>query len=216
MNRTLTFDTLLHALDARSPSASTRLAVRAGAVLFMTALTAAAAQVSFSIPLTTVPFTMQPMVVLMAGLALGPRLGMRSQLLYLAAGLAGMPVFAVSATLPPGAGRLLGPTGGYLMAYPFAAFLTGWLATRGFDRRYLTSVLAMAAGLALIYACGVLWLGLFARGGGQSAAVGLSAALSAGLYPFVVADVLKLLAAGGVMPSLWRLFGVLPEASKPQ
>jgi biotin transport system substrate-specific component len=101
------------------------------------------------------------------------------------------------------------------MAYPFAAFLTGWLATRGFDRRYLTSVLAMAAGLAVIYLCGVLWLGLFARGGGQSVALGLSAALAAGLYPFVVADVLKLLVAGGVMPSLWRLFGVLPEASKP-
>ena len=84
----------------------------------MTTLTAAAAQVSFSIPFTTIPFTMQPMVVLMAGLALGPRLGTMSQMLYLAAGIAGLPVFAVSLSLPMGAARLLGPSGGYLMAYP--------------------------------------------------------------------------------------------------
>jgi biotin transporter BioY len=64
-------------------------------------------------------------------------------------------VFAFSPELPQGAARLVGPTGGYLMAYPFAAFVTGMLATRGFDRRYLTSVLAMAAGLAVIFAGGV-------------------------------------------------------------
>ena len=65
--------------------------------------------------------------------------------------------------LPQGVLRLLGPTGGYLMSYPFAAFLTGALAERGFDRRYLTSVVAMAAGLAVIFACGVAWLAWFAR-----------------------------------------------------
>ena len=75
-----------------------------------------------------------------------------------------MPVFAFSPELPQGAARLVGPTGGYLMAYPFAAFVTGMLATRGFDRRYLTSVLAMAAGLAVIFAGGVTWLTLFAPG----------------------------------------------------
>jgi biotin transport system substrate-specific component len=204
MSQTLTFDTLLQTLGARSSSGSMNRAVSAGAVLFMTLLTAAAAQVSFSIPLTTVPFTMQPMVVLMAGLALGPRLGMRSQLLYLAAGLAGLPVFAVSPTLPPGAARLLGPTGGYLMA---AAFLTGWLATRGFDRRYLTSVVAMVAGLAVIYLCGVAWLGLLAQAPSQSGPIGLQAALAAGLYPFILADLLKVLAAGSVMPAVWKVVG---------
>jgi biotin transport system substrate-specific component len=157
--------------------------------------------------LTDVPFTMQPMVVLMAGLALGPRLGMRSQLLYLAAGLAGLPVFAPSPILPPGAARLLGPTGGYLIAYPFAAFLTGWLATRGFDRRYLTSVVAMIAGLAVIYVCGVLWLAFVARAVGQIVPIGPSAALTSGLYPFVIPDLVKVLMAGGIMPALWRLFG---------
>ena len=207
MSRTLTFDTLLHTLGERSESGKTSLAVRAAAVLFMTLLTAAAAQVTFSIPLTTVPFTMQPMVVLMAGLALGPRLGMASQILYLAAGMAGLPVFAASATLPPGAARLLGPTGGYLMAYPLAAWLTGFLATRGFDRKYVTSVAAMIAGLAIVYTCGVLWLGFFGRAVGAQAPMGLSAALAAGFYPFVLADAVKILVAGGITPGLWRLFG---------
>ncbi len=84
-------------------------------------------------------------------------------MLYLLAGIAGLPVFAASAVLPQGALRLLGPTGGYLMSYPFAAFLTGLLAERGLDRRYLTSVLAMAAGLSVVFTFGVLWLAWFAR-----------------------------------------------------
>ncbi len=98
------------------------------------------------------------------------------------AGLAGMPVFAFSPELPHGLLRLLGPTGGYLMAYPLAAFATGWLAERGFDRRYLTSLFAMAAGLSVIFAGGVAWL---AQG------TGLSAALATGFYPFVAVDIIK-------------------------
>src|SRR5918996_1464703 len=141
----------------------TAIALRAMAVVLLAALTAVAAQISVPLPFTPVPFTLQPMVVLLGGAALGSRLGMASQILYLAAGLAGLPVFAASSVLPQGPLRLIGPTGGYLMAYPFAAFVTGWLAERGFDRRYITSVIAMAAGLILIFAGGVTWLALFAR-----------------------------------------------------
>ncbi len=94
-------------------------------MLFVTALTAAAAQVSIPLPFTPVPFTLQPMIVLLGGAALGARLGMASQVLYLLAGLAGLPVFAASTVLPPGMGRLLGPTGGYLLSYPIAAFVAG-------------------------------------------------------------------------------------------
>jgi biotin transport system substrate-specific component len=198
--------TLMQTLCAGAPSRQVQWAIRAGGVLFMTALTAAAAQVSFSIPFTQVPFTLQPMVVLMAGLALGPRLGLLSQVLYLVAGVLGAPVFAVSPTLPMGAARLIGPTGGYLMAYPIAALVTGYLAERGFDRRHATSVLAMLAGLIVIYACGVLWLGLFVSTA-SSGPVGISAALATGFYPFVVADILKVLLAAAVMPALWRLIG---------
>ena len=200
-NATTSSATLVDALASRSG------AVRAASVLFVAVLTAAAAQVSVPLPFTEVPFTFQPMVVLLGGLALGARLGFASQVLYLAAGIAGLPVFAASPVLPPGALRLLGPTGGYLMAYPIAAFVVGYLAERGFDRRYLTSVLAMLAGLVIVYACGVTWLGLFARGSAQAAPIGLQAAVVAGVVPFVLADLVKLLAAAGVLPGVWRLLG---------
>src|ERR671935_525677 len=139
--------TLLDAAARFTDSHAERIAQRAAGVAFVTALTAAAAQVSIPLAFTPVPFTLQPMVVLLGGAALGSRLGFASQILYLAAGIAGLPVFAASPVLPQGFARLLGPTGGYLMSYPFAAFVTGALAERGFDRRYVTSALAMAAGL---------------------------------------------------------------------
>jgi biotin transport system substrate-specific component len=127
---------------------------------------------------------------------------MSSQILYLALGMAGLPVFAASPILPPGVARLLGPTGGYLMSYPFAACLAGYLAERGFDRRYTTSVVAMSAGLAVIFLVGVSWLGFVVQ-----PSRGVAGALAAGFYPFVLPDLLKLLAAAGVMPGLWRLIG---------
>jgi biotin transport system substrate-specific component len=176
-------------------------------VLLVAALTAAAAQISVPLPFTSVPLTFQPMVVLLGGLALGSRLGPASQVVYLAAGIAGFPVFAASATLPPGALRLLGPTGGYLMAYPVAAFAVGYLAERGFSRRYATAVLAMFVGLVIVYAFGATWLAFFARVGTQNAAVGVQAALAMGVYPFVLADLVKLCAAAGILPGLWRMAG---------
>jgi biotin transport system substrate-specific component len=192
--------TLLGTLASR---VEMRGAIRVASVVLLAVMTAAAAQVSVPLPFTVVPFTLQPMIVLLAGAALGSRLGMSSQVLYLLAGLAGLPVFAASPVLPQGVMRLLGPTGGYLMSYPLAAFLTGLLAERGLDRRYLTSVVAMGAGLALIFACGVLWLAWYAR----PAAVGLDAALRTGLYPFIPADIIKICLAAAVMPALWRLTG---------
>jgi biotin transport system substrate-specific component len=166
------------------------------------------------LPFTQVPFTFQPIVVLLGGLALGSRLGCGSQVLYLALGVIGLPVFAASATLPPGPLRLLGPTGGYLMVYPIAAFLTGYLAERGFDRRYLTSVLAMLAGLVVIYAAGITWLALFARTLGANAAIGFNAALLSGAYPFIVPDLFKIVAAAGIVPTAWRLIGRSPSTAR--
>jgi biotin transport system substrate-specific component len=191
--------TLLSTMTVRAPSRGLQAAEQAGAVVFVTILTAVAAQVSVPLPFTPVPFTFQPMVVLVGAAALGARLGAASQLLYLALGVAGLPVFAASPVLAQGAARLLGPTGGYLMSYPLAAFVAGALAERGFDRRYLTAVLAMTCGLAVVFAGGVFWLAAFVQ------ARGLSAALGEGFYPFIVADFIKLLLAAGVMPSLWWL-----------
>ena len=178
-------------------------AIKVAAVLLVTALTALAAQISVPLPFTPVPFTLQPMVVLLGGAALGPRLGMASQVLYLALGLAGFPVFAASAVLPQGPLRLLGPTGGYLMSYPFAAFVAGALAERGFDRRYITSVVAMAAGLTVVFTFGVLWLAWFA----QPVQAGLASALRTGLYPFLPADLIKICIAAAIMPGVWRFMG---------
>ena len=174
-------------------------AIRVASVALFIALTAAAAQVSIPLPFTPVPFTLQPMVVLLGGAVLGARLGMVAQVLYLALGIAGLPVFAWSPVLPQGPLRLLGPTGGYLMSYPFAAFLSGWLAECGLDRRYLTSLLAMTCGLAIIFSCGVTWLAFFTQ-----PAVGVTAALRTGLYPFVPLDIFKLVVAAVITPALWK------------
>ena len=192
--------TLLTTIASRSDMS---VAIRAAAVLFVAVLTAVAAQVSIPLPFTPVPFTLQPMIVLVGGAALGARLGLASQILYLTAGIAGLPVFAASPVLPQGFLRLLGPTGGFLMAYPLAAFVAGWLGERGFDRRYLTSVAAMAAGLSVIFAFGIAWFAWFA----SPAPVGLPKALQLALYPFIGVDILKILLAATVLPSVWTLTG---------
>ncbi|HEY2908031.1 MAG TPA: biotin transporter BioY [Vicinamibacterales bacterium] len=194
--------TLLTRVVTRDDVRALRFAERAGAVAFMIVLTAAAAQISIPLPFTPVPFTLQPMVVLVGGAVLGSRLGMTSQLLYLALGIVGVPLFAASPVLPQGAARLLGPTGGYLLSYPAAAFVTGWLAERGFDRRYPSSFVAMLAGLAVIFAGGVCWLAVFVQ-----PSRGFTGAVAAGLTPFIVPDLLKLVLAAGAMPALWRVTG---------
>ena len=196
------YQTLLASLATRDDSRALRLGEQIGAVAFVTAFTAVAAQLSIPLPFTPVPFTFQPMVVLVGAAALGARLGLASQVLYLMLGLAGLPVFAASPLLPQGAARLLGPTGGYLMAYPIAAFVTGWLAERGFDRRYLTAVIAMAAGLAVIFTGGLSWLAMVLR-----PADGFAGAARVGFTPFIAGDLIKLFVAGGIMPSLWGLTG---------
>ena len=196
--RTESFPTLLTTWSADSPAA-----IRGGAVLLIAAATAAAAQVSIPLGFTPVPLVLQDVMVLLGGAALGSRLGMSAQVLYLLAGIAGLPVFAASAVLPQGPLRLLGPTGGYLISYPFAAFLAGYLAERGFDRRYWTSVLAMLAGLVVIFAFGVTWIALFTRPAG----IGFDAALRTGFYPFVVGDIVKILLGATVLPGIWKLVG---------
>ena len=179
----------------RAASANAWTGVQLLSVLFVAVLTAAAAQLSFPLPFTPVPFTIQPMIVLIGAAALGSRLGALSQIIYLMLGIAGFQAFAHSPELPQGFARLLGPTGGYLMAYPVAAFVTGLLAERGFDRRYLTSILAMSIGLSVIFLGGVLWISRLA---------GLQTALATGLYPFILVDVIKVVAAGLVLPTAWK------------
>jgi biotin transport system substrate-specific component len=187
--------TILDQISMRAASANVWTGVQALSVVFVAVLTAAAAQLSFPLPFTPVPFTIQPMIVLIGAAALGSRLGALSQILYLTLGVAGLPVFAYAPELPQGFARLLGPSGGYLMAYPLAALVTGLLAERGFDRRYVTSILAMAVGLSIIFIGGVAWIARLSS---------LDVALATGLYPFIVVDVIKIVAAGLVLPTAWR------------
>lgn len=153
-----------------------------GAVGFAVAL-AAASQLSIPLPNTPVPITLQPLVVVLAGLWLGPMAGAASMIMYLVAGAAGLPVFSQIGA--PGLARLLGPTGGYLLAYPVAAFIAGMVAPAAstFARRFGAS----AAGMLAIYLGGFAHLAVI-TGSLQSAAV-------LGVLPFVALDIGKSLVA---------------------
>src|SRR5438094_1064953 len=111
------------------------LGIRLGAVVLGAVLVALAAQVAVPLPGTPVPMTLQPMAVLLVGGLLGARLGALSMILYLAMGAAGLPVFTPSPLLLPGIARLFGQTGGYLLAYPIAAYATGWFSDPARKRR---------------------------------------------------------------------------------
>lgn len=155
--------------------------------------TAAFAQISFWIG--PVPITGQTFAVLLAGALLGSRRGALSQLTYLAIGATGIPYwFALGG--PPGIARLVGPTGGYLVGFVAAAFVVGWLAERGWDRRVWMAIPAMLGGSIVIYIFGLSWLSHFVPG---------DAVLQAGLYPFVIGDLIKVVAAALILPSGWML-----------
>src|SRR5438093_5499711 len=114
-------------------------------------VTALGAQLAIPLPWSPVPITGQTFAVLLTGAVLGARRGFLAQALYLAEGAMGLPVFAGGAA---GVAKLMGPTAGYLIAFPFAAMLTGALAERGWDRRFLTMLAAMLLGSAVIFVRG--------------------------------------------------------------
>lgn len=188
-----------HALQS-NVQVSLSLPLKVALVALGAVVTAVSAQFTLPMPFTPVPFTFGPMAVLLTGATLGSRLGALSQVAYVMAGAFGLAVFAPSATLPNGFLRLAGPTGGYLLAYPLAAFVTGFLAERGWDRRYLSSVAAMLAGLAIIYVGGVSWL---AAGYTQS----IAAAVTAGIGSFIVLDVVRIFIVAVALPAAWRFVG---------
>jgi biotin transport system substrate-specific component len=162
---------------------------------------AAAAQIAVPLPGTPVPMTLQPLAVLLVGGLLGARLGAASMVLYLALGIAGLPVFTPTVPLL-GIARLLGPTGGYLLAYPIAAFATGWIAAdpgrQPGVRQWPRVALAVAAGLALIHLGGLAQLLIITHS--------LSAAARFGTLPFLLGDLGKLAIAVPVLTKLTPSF----------
>ncbi|MDQ6829540.1 MAG: biotin transporter BioY [Gemmatimonadota bacterium] len=159
-------------------------------VVGFAAAVAAASQLAMPIPGTAVPLTLQPMLVVLAGLWLGPRRGAASMFLFLAAGAAGLPVFAPIAGLPHGVMRFLGPTGGYLWMYPVAAFVAGALGARA--TTWYERVLAAAAGILTLFVGGVAQLAVMSGD--------LFTAIQLGFLPFVAVDAAKAILAGLLAP----------------
>ncbi len=159
-----------------------RLAGDAAAVLAWSLGVALASQVAIPLPFTPVPITLQTLIVLAGGVLLGPRRGAVAMLLYLAEGIAGLPVFSLGRA---GMAHLLGPTGGYLIGFPIAALVSGMLAKRGLARTLAGSLATLVAGTAVIYACGLARLAVGA---------GWNGAISLGLVPFLPGEALKLAA----------------------
>lgn len=158
------------------------------------------AQVSFNIPFTPVPITLQTLGVVLTGAALGSKRGGLAMLLYLAEGAVGLPVFAPIPGSPGGFAALLAFTGGYLWSYPIAAFVTGLLCEKRLERSFQTSVLAMLPATIIIYAVGVPWLAIVMH-------LTLTQALLAGMVPFIPGDLLKLVIATALLPTAWAIVG---------
>ena len=154
------------------------LALRLAAACVGALVVAAASQVAVPLPGTPVPMTLQPLAVLLVGGLLGPRLGALSLVGYLAMGAAGLPVFTPGGA--PGLARLFGPTGGYLLGYPFAAALVGAVAARGTWPALLAAPLL---GIAAVHASGLSQLMLLTGS--------VDRAVAAGVLPFVLGDLVK-------------------------
>lgn len=155
-------------------------------------LVALSAQIAIPLPFTPVPVTAQTLAVLLIGAVLGSARGALAILTYLAEGAVGLPVFAGGKA---GLAWLAGPTGGYLIGFVLAAFVTGYLAERKWDRNIFTSFLAMLIGNVIIFIFGLLVLQSY---------VGMDNVLALGFYPFLVGDIVKLALATLLLPLGWK------------
>ena len=181
-------DTLMGA--ALAPLDSVR---SAGLVIVFSLFIAACAQ--FTIHIGPIPITGQTFAVLLTGMLLGSRLGAAAVIAYLIEGAIGLPFFAGG-----GAGlvRFLGPTAGYLIAFPAAAFIVGAFAEHGWDKRYETAVAAMAIGSAIIFLGGWAWFAILTN-------TSPIAAFKLAVLPFLLGDVIKIALSAAVLPTGWAL-----------
>lgn len=185
----------------RSASSVARATFAVACALAGSLLVAGLAQISFTLPFTPVPITGQTLGVLLVGAAYGPGLGAATLGLYLVWAAVGLPVLAPEADGSHRSGlevlRLASATGGYLWGFVVAAAITGWCASRGWDRSMRSSISAMLLGSIAIFAFGVPWLM-------EALDLPLQQGLEFGLYPFVIGDILKLLVAAGFLPAAWK------------
>jgi len=181
-------DTLLGA--ALAPLDWTR---SAGLVIVFSLFIAAAAQ--FAIHIGPIPITGQTFAVLLTGALLGSRLGAAAVIAYLIEGAIGLPFFAGGAS---GLLRFFGPTGGYLVAFPAAAFVTGAFAEHGWDRRYISAFAAMGIGSVIIFLAGWAWFSVLTS-------TPPVASFQIAVLPYLVGDVIKIALAAAVLPTGWAL-----------
>ncbi len=183
--------TLADAWLTRLPRTLTR---DTAAVLTASLVIAMCARVVIPLPSTPVPITGQTFAVLLTGILLGARRGSLACVAYLAEGACGLPVFAggIGGWLP-----FIGPTAGYLLAFPIAAYVTGLLAERGMDRKPGTALVAMLLGSLIILFLGALRLSVLLGGAAPGFALGFA--------PFLIGDLVKAGAAATVLPLAWRI-----------
>lgn len=143
-----------------------------------------------------VPMTMQTLVIMVLGMALGPRLGAATVMLYLGQGALGLPVFAGTPEKGLGLAYMAGPTGGYLAGFVAGAWLCGALAERGWDRSWLKTIVAAGLGHAAVFGFGFIWLAIL---------IGAEKAFAFGVAPFWAATLLKTALAVAVMPPAWAV-----------
>lgn len=180
----------------------------AGVVLAGSVFLAVCAHVALPLNFSPVPLTLQTFALLVLGLLLEPRLAAGTLVAYLAEGALGLPVFAPVPAIPSGMAHLLGPTGGYLLAYPAAAALVSWLWRRArlSGWGYGGAAVSAAAGSLLTLGCGGLWLAALTHGGMQSI-------LTLGVVPFLPGEALKVAAAAGVAIGFRRFRRTAPAHS---
>ncbi len=167
----------------------------AALVLGAALLTAACAQISFPFPGSPVPVTGQTFAVLLTGAALGANRGAAGQLLYVGLGLVGLPFYADGES---GASVVFGATGGYLVAFPIAAWVCGKLAEARFDRTPLKALPAFTVGSLIVFCVGVPWLAV-------AADISLAKAIELGFVPFIPGGIVKAALAAGLLPTAWKL-----------
>ena len=162
-------------------------------VIGATVVIALSAQIAIPLPFSPVPLTLQPLAVLLVGVTLGSVRGAAAAALYLLEGFSGLPVFALGHGGPM---WLAGPTAGYLLSYPCAAWVAGWMSERGFGSTTLRAVAGMLAALGVIYLGGFSWLAALA--GSHNAWIG-------GVRPFILADIVKVAIGASLLPQMQRL-----------
>ncbi|HTJ88426.1 MAG TPA: biotin transporter BioY [Terriglobales bacterium] len=179
---------------AERRSGALDIARQAALVIGASLFVAVCAHIYLPLPGTPVPLTVQNLAVLLVGLSLGSRRGFLAMALYLAEGASGLPVF--SPTGPGGIAQLIGPTAGYLIAYPFVAALAGFIFERG-KPTFSRAAIAAISGEILLFASGISWLYVLTHS--------LARAISLGLYWFIFAEIMKVMLAAGAV-NTWRRF----------